>query len=264
MSVSVMIRFALSAIACSVIGSCGSPSEPAKDSPNQRILIATAVENGLRLEIYSAAKLRVGYNPVYYKVSRNGNDVANVRLQVTPMMYMGSHDHGCPSYAPSNTIDSLGMYSGAVIFTMPNDSLWFLNVDITEPDANTTTSYSVAVPVLASNNVNTMRFATSSTMFITMIPPDVWRVGMNDVSFVLHSSDDGATFYVGTNEVLTLTPTMPSMGHGSMGNRNPEHVENGRYTGAVNMIMRGEWALDLSVQSGEGAPWKTRFMIMVP
>ena len=37
---------------------------------------------------------------------------------------------------------------------------------------------------------------------------------------------------------VTITPEMPSMGHGSPNNINPVHVGKGHYKGKVNLILK--------------------------
>jgi hypothetical protein len=45
--------------------------------------------------------------------------------------------------------------------------------------------------------------------------------------------------------VVTFETLMPSMGHGSEGNRNPVHTREGRYRGRIGFNMRGDWRIDV-------------------
>ena len=55
---------------------------------------------------------------------------------------------------------------------------------------------------------------------------------------------------------ITVTPDMPSMGHGSTHNVDPVHVANGRYEGRVNFTMPGLWR-DVFAFSRDGVPLGT-------
>lgn len=245
------------------ITACTSSTDPI-DQPAAKTLIASAVKDDLRLEVYADRALVAGYNDVFFKVYHNGVLDRNAHLHMTPMMYMGSHDHSCPSVAPASTPDADGFYEAAVIFTMPSDTMWFLNMEVHNTEHSTETELSLRVPVGSGNTVNVLKSGTTGTMVVTMLPPSKWKEGMNNVTFLLHTTEDGLNFVAVDNATLTLTPSMPSMGHGSHGNVDPKPVGSGWYQGAVNLIMRGEWALDLATMQGDGMPWTTRFWIMVP
>ena len=58
-----------------------------------------------------------------------------------------------------------------------------------------------------------------------------------------------------------MTPTMPSMGHGSPNNENPSHLEKGHYMGKVNFSMSGDWKLDLSISGSENLTISTEYDI---
>ncbi len=48
---------------------------------------------------------------------------------------------------------------------------------------------------------------------------------------------------------VTLSPEMPTMGHGSPNNTDPVHTVNGHYKGKVNFTMTGLWHLNLGFYS---------------
>lgn len=246
-----------------LVTACTSSTDPV-DRPRASTLIASTVKDDLRLEVYADHALVTGYNDVYFKVYRGGVLDRHAHLHMTPMMYMGSHDHACPSMAPAQTPDADGFYKAAVIFTMPSDSLWFLNMEVHDEGHTTEAALSLRVPVGSGNTVNVLRSGANATMVVTILPPSAWKEGMNNVTVLLHTTEDGLNFVAVDNATLTLTPSMPSMGHGSHGNIDPKPVGGGWYQGAVNLIMRGEWALDLATAQGDGLPWTTRFWIMVP
>jgi hypothetical protein len=244
-----------------MLTSCATSTDP---TASQRSLVATSSKGDVRLDVYATRPLVSGYNEIFFKIHRNGVLDRSAHLHMTPMMYMGSHDHSCPSIAPSETPDNDGFHSAAVMFTMPSDSLWFLNMVVHDAEHAVADSISVRVPVGSGNTVNVLRYGTNGTMVVTMMPPSAWKEGLNNVTFLLHTTEDGLNFVAVEDAVLSLTPSMPSMGHGSHGNVDPGHIGNGWYQGAVNLIMRGEWAIDLAAKQGDGLPWTTRFWIQVP
>jgi hypothetical protein len=93
--------------------------------------------------------------------------------------------------------------------------------------------------------------------------PRTWKVGMNDAEFMVHTTSDGFVFTPKTDLTTYLTPTMPSMGHGSSGNVDPIHKLNGMYTGKVNLTMTGDWDLEFGWMVND-SPFKVNFPILVP
>ena len=69
------------------------------------------------------------------------------------------------------------------------------------------------------------------------------------------------TFPAEDNFSITMTPEMPSMGHGSPNNVNPVLTKNGHYKGKVNFTMTGDWRINL-VLNKEGKSTTTFFDLL--
>ena len=78
---------------------------------------------------------------------------------------------------------------------------------------------------------------------------------------------DGMEFTPVNNLTLHVEPTMPSMGHGSLGNVDPTLMNDAWYRGEINLTMSGEWQLSFDATAGNGMmmpPFTVEFMIDVP
>lgn len=92
-----------------------------------------------------------------------------------------------------------------------------------------------------------MMWSQNGTMTGQFIPdPDPPISGNNSLEFVL-AEDDGAPL-IGAQ--VTVTPFMPSMGHGSTQDPVVEETEDGNYL-ATNIVytMNGEWRLTIDVET---------------
>lgn len=56
---------------------------------------------------------------------------------------------------------------------------------------------------------------------------------------------------------MTMTPEMPSMGHGSPNNVNPVSSGMGKYDGKVNFTMTGYWKVNFEFLTESGETVKT-------
>ena len=80
-----------------------------------------------------------------------------------------------------------------------------------------------------------------STAIVTLNFAAAPAVGKNPFTVTVHQKADmmGMSWAALDDLVVTATPDMPSMGHGSTGNVEPVHVAALRYAGSVNITMLG-------------------------
>ena len=254
------MRIAIILLMAGLLTACTTTTEP-DPGPDLR-LIGRAADGPVTVELYAEHLLSAGYQRVYVDV-RNGNTrLTDAHVVLSPLMDMGMMKHSCPTEQPASSPDANGYFAGAVIFTMAGSAdQWSVGIDVHDHEANTTHSVSIPVTVEASSNVRVIKDGMHKTV-ITLVDHD-WRVGINDVEFLVHESTDGFAFQPVEGLATTLEPTMPSMGHGSEGNVDPVHAHDGWYTGRVNFTMTGEWDLALELFGGEELVAAANFLVQV-
>lgn len=245
------------------VAGCSQPIDPI-DVPAELILVGSTVEGDVRIDAYAKEALHVGYNNISYKITHPGASTDDIHLHITPICKMGSDERSCPCTAPSETPNEHGLYECAIIFTSASDTAWTIRATVHNETADIITHVLVPVRVAVGDEVKTVDFPDGSGMVVTVMSHPDWHVGMNDVSLLVHASPDGVNYATVDSADVKLTPSMPSMGHGSSGNIDPKPQGMGLYKGAVNLIMSGEWALDVHVNTNVSTQQTVRFMILVP
>ncbi|RPI69704.1 MAG: hypothetical protein EHM43_00860 [Ignavibacteriae bacterium] len=258
---SILASFLL--LATLLITGCDTTSNPVTPEPTSKTLISSAVVDGITVELYADKGFVAGYNPVYIKLLRGTAVIKDARVSLNPIMDMGMMKHSCPTVQPGEDPNAEGLFVGAVIYTMagtPDE--WSLAITVDDGISDTASTTTFPVAVVASSAVKSIKIDGQGKTIITLMPRS-WIVGMNDLQFMVHTTMDGFTFIPKTDLVPKLTPTMPSMGHGSNGNVDPVHKLNGVYTGKVNLTMTGNWDLEFGWMVND-SPFKVNFPILVP
>ena len=113
---------------------------------------------------------------------------------------------------------------------------------------------SVVVPiaVVPSWRCAPLQSHDARTYMVVFAEPKILQVGVQEFEWLIlevqHSREQGkvVTRYAPVVDfVVTFETLMPSMGHGSEGNRNPVHTREGRYRGRIGFNMRGDWRIDV-------------------
>lgn len=237
--------------------------DPLKDQ--QLIASGYAIGAATKVEVWAAQLPTTGYNPLtvvlYDSVSQQ--KTTNAVVQLNPLMDMKmngmTHQHAAPKEDPQ--IAASGLLEGAVVFTMPTSETgtWQLAiaVDNKQNQHSGTALLPVTVKQNPENNVKVITTTTDkTTLIITWIMPPKLVVGANDFICTVHRKQDGMHFPADSSYQLTITPEMPSMGHGSPNNIDPVHTGKGHYKGQVNFTMTGLWRINMSLLK-EGAPVTT-------
>lgn len=219
---------------------CEQSTDPTPQQES-KVLVSSQTIDGLTIDVYADDSLITGYNPMYVKLRRGSTIINNADVSANPMMDMGMMKHSCPVEPFTDTPSSEGYYTGAIIFTMPGSANeWSIDLTVQDPATGSTIKATLPVAIASSENVKVVKIEGQGKTIVTLKPPK-WSVGMNTVNFLVYSTTDGFTYTPRTDLTPTVEPTMPSMGHGSPGNVNPTHSNNGLYTGKVNFTMTGDW-----------------------
>lgn len=250
----------LTGLAAFALAACGDDdTDPRPDSgvPVQtESLLAAAESEGHRLELHTVGPLEVGRNPVSYRLFErpSGAAITRAELKQRPLMTMMNHSHACPFTDPPLEADSSGRFVGTLVPNMPGGGMgkWTLDVDVRLDGETSTHTLSFgelqvserAIParkdlvVGESKYIVTLNFADGAP-----------AVGESPVVVTVHQvMHMGAMFPPVTDLGITMTPFMPTMGHGSSGNVDPVHTAHGEYEGLVNFNMLGAWRITLELR----------------
>lgn len=236
--------------------SCSENNDPSPEETRLNLITSSVLDNSMTLELYAAETLFAGYNPVTFAVKDGDRLVRDVEIEVSPVMTMTSMSHGCPVEQP--VFDGKQFYTGAILFNMPSGDAgtWALHVAVTVED--NVFDATLPVDVQATDPSRMMSFTgdDDESYLVGYWFPEGMRVGVNPVVVIVYTRDDHH-YHPVEDLVITLTPDMPSMGHGSPNNEDPTHKGEGHYLGKVNFTMTGDWRLTLDLKRGD-TPIATR------
>ncbi len=167
---------------------------------------------------------------------------------------MGSMQHSAPYENPSSENAVNHLFPCSVVFIMPSTSgTWTLKVQVhnhlNDKEGSLTIPITVADPIKATTK-SFISLNDGGKYFISLIEPSSPKVGINDMEIAIYKKKTMMEFPADSSLSVTLTPEMPTMGHGSPNNINPVHIGNGHYKGKVNFTMTGLWRLNLDFASG--------------
>jgi hypothetical protein len=199
--------------------------------------------------LYAEDSLAVGYNTFFIELrDADGDVVDDAHVAIAPLMQMMSTSHSCPFEIPA--ADGRRFRSGVVFQMASNDmERWQLDVNFHNHRNDREGSARFTLDVAPSGCVQ-MTTVDTTLYIVALKNPVVPRVGMNELEIGLYRRETMMNFPAVTTGVMTFEPMMPSMGHGSPGNEQPHHVENGLYVGQVNFTMTGEWQLAVQAVVG--------------
>ncbi len=258
------MKLVLPILAILLVACSSDPTAPVEQPASvAKALVNSGTVSGYTVELYTDSVATVGYTPLYLRILRNGSVVRDMHATIMPDMDMGMMHHSCPVEQPDTSApDSTGLLRCAAIFTMPSSTTWTIGITLHDHEADSIAALRLAIPVVDGYGVRTAASANGVKYVFTLLAAP-WKVGMNDVRFAVHSTVDGFSFAPVANAQLFFEPSMPSMGHGSMGNVQPSHVGNGWYAGRVNFTMTGDWRIDLTVNPLDGALYTARYDFLV-
>lgn len=248
--------FAISTVVLSLaFFSCSDDNNPTTPSTPVHVpgfLAGTATASGITVELWADDTLRVGYNTLYVRLKDgSGAVLRSAHIAMEPVMDMGSMQHGAPSEQPTSR--SGDFFAGAAVFTMPsgNGEAWSMQVDVIDSVHQTSAQVVVPINVVKGVMARVVQGSDLTVYTIAMLPMPNADVGMNDIEFAVYKIDDTMAYTPVEDFDISMTPDMPSMGHGSPNNIDPVHTKLGHYKGKVNFTMTGEWRI--TVQLGRGS-----------
>ncbi len=218
---------------------------PGTPAPTQVEIATATTSNNETVTLYAdQSQLTTGYENMYVTIKdANGNAIENATVDYAPLMDMGMMQHACPIEQPIFD-SSLKKYKGALVFIMSSAAgTWTLDVNVNGNPA----SFTLTVDESPTKVVGSYTGTDGKNYFVSLLRPVNWKVGMNDIEFLLHEKVSMMSFPAVTDFTMVMTPWMTSMNHGSSNNVDPVHIGNGHYNGEVNFTMTGDWRLHLQL-----------------
>jgi hypothetical protein len=212
-----------------------------------------------KAEIYTKeTSLTTGYTKLYIALydSITGNRLNDAHIHLYPEMDMGMMKHSAPYENPASTDAVDDLFPCSVTFIMSSmGGNWTLKLDVhnhaSDKEGSITLPLTVAEPAMSRQKSFTAAH-DGAKYFISLVNPTTAnsKVGINDMEMVIYKKASMMSWPADSSLSVTLTPEMPTMGHGSPNNVNPVHIGNGHYKGKVNFTMTGLWRLNLDFMSG--------------
>lgn len=220
------------------------PVSPDPEPPITLQKIAEAEDDGVRIELYGEHAPTIGANNLHLVLTdiASGSRLRTGTTTVRPIMDMPGAPHTAPVEQPTGT-DSAGAWRSMIVLTMTG--AW--NLDVQWSDGARTHAATLAFSVTASRRARAVIASNGEIYIVTFVHPRTGDVGLNPCEILLHRQATLTDYPPVTDATVDLEPTMPSMGHGSLGNVDPVHTSRGHYLGKVNFLMPGDWRLDFSI-----------------
>lgn len=222
--------------------------------PFQKIGEGYAAGAAVKVELYATKALFTGYNSLYLALydSSSNQRIENAQISLMPIMDMGTMKHACPVQNPSSTATEK-LFACGVVFIMPSGSMgsWSLtvNVGLNGKQGKLTLPVTITDPV-QSRLRSFVSKADNAKYFVALLQPQNPKVGVNDMEIAIYKAQTMMSYPADSSLTVSLTPEMPTMGHGSPNNIDPVHTGNGHYKGKVNFTMTGLWYLNLGFKAG--------------
>ncbi|MBT3228970.1 MAG: FixH family protein [Candidatus Marinimicrobia bacterium] len=254
------LRILLIALAGSLFMILGcEDSEKEIDATEDLVLIGSAVDNGLTVDMYADQALQVGLNKLYFELTDLASDaqVTNAQITQKPIMHMETMNHSCPIAGQGSSSTSDGLFESEVVFIMASGMMGTWDDTVFVENQETNTSHQVVFESLAvletdmKKNLVFMDADSNDVIYIvTLNGLEEPKVGLNDLIITVHKKQTMMSFPEVADLSVSINPQMPDMGHGSEGNVDPVYSENGKYEGSVAFSMTGYWTIDFTFSQG--------------
>lgn len=230
--------------------SCSDDDNPVKENPTTELQKKYEYEaNGNKYVLYTEKNdIHEGHNIIYVVATNaQGDDIAN-DLTLNVNMDMGEMIHSTPFSYEVTELDGKQYIKLDATFIMPSTEMgvWYLVVTNESMEINENLEFNVIA------NGSVKRFThEDKSYFVTLRSLENPKVGLNDFEISVHTRENMMSHPAVEDLTIKIEPTMPSMGHGSEGNVNPNDMRNGIYKGKVNFNMTGDWEIAVTLMKDE-------------
>lgn len=256
--------FALLAMAFLVISCRTSDDDPINAvNPNTEIeglLKIKEVTNDTHvIELYSkSGTTTLGYNDIKLRIKNKSTNQYEKNATITwkPMMHMTSMMHSCPNSTVQKVTSDGSLYSGYIVFQMPENATeyWDLKIDYTIGSTTYTATTVINVLVETKKTVNSFMGSDGVKYVVAYIDPKSPKVATNDMTLGVWKMQDMNSFPVVDGYTVKVDPRMPGMGnHSSPNNVHATQSAAGKlYNGKLSLTMTGYWKINLQLVKGDG------------
>jgi hypothetical protein len=241
--------------------SCNKGNDPVIDPLDGYLKLKEGYVTGAsaKAEIWGKKNFYTGYNKlivVLYDSLKLTEKLTDAHITFLPVMTMGignmTMKHACPVENPDEAAIN-SVFPGAVAFIMPSmGGTWKLGLAVhnhkVDKEGETAFDITVDNPATSVLSVFKSQSPDSTSLVLSLVQPANPVVGINDIDFTIHRKVSMMDWPADDGYTIEITPTMPSMGHGSPNNVNPVNTVLGHYKGKVNFTMTGEWRVDVLVK----------------
>lgn len=250
-----------------LLGGCSdNGTDSNTDETIEYIKLDEGYASGVKVVLYAEQEPFVGYNHFYIALydSISNTQLKDVHVEFAPLMDMGTMVHACPYENPEFNSQTK-LYAGACTFIMAgmwNFDVWFSK----SIESSALHSYTFEFNVQAASMVKNIDATDGKKYFITLMQPEKWQVGMNDIEFCINTRETMMNFPAAENLNIVMNPWMDmggGTGHGSPNNENPTHGNNGHYAGKINFTMSGGWDINLAISNADSVIMETTFAVIV-
>lgn len=251
-----------------LISSCSKKDQPVKDPTAGLTKIAEGYAPGAATKVAVFTKeptITTGYTRFYIALydSVTGKIVEDAHIKLTPMMDMGTMMHSAPYENPESEEAVNQLFPCNVTFIMSSmGGSWTLKINVHNHVSNKEGEITIPITVVDPVKAKQKSFIAQhngAKYFISLIEPSKPKVGINDMEIAIYKKVSMMSWPADSSLSVTLTPTMPTMGHGSPNNVDPVHKGKGHYKGKVNFTMTGLWRLNLDFMAGSAVADTTQF-----
>ncbi|KIA89443.1 hypothetical protein OA86_06810 [Kaistella jeonii] len=211
------------------------------------------------IELYSKSGTTIlGYNDIKLRIKNKSTNQYEKSATVSwkPLMHMTSMTHSCPNSSVEKVSTDGSLYSGYIVFQMPQNATeyWDLKIDYSIAGTSYTATTLVNVPVESKKTVNSFMGSDNVKYIVVYIEPKSPKVAINDMVVGVWKMQDMMTFPVVDGYTVKVDPRMPGMGnHSSPNNVNATQPVAGKlYNGKLSLTMTGYWKINLQLAKADG------------
>lgn len=211
------------------------------------------------IELYSkTGTTALGYNDIKLRIKNKATNLyeKNATISWKPLMHMTSMSHSCPNSAVAKVSADGSLFSGYIVFQMPENATeyWDLKIDYTIGTTTYTATTVINVPVATKQSVSSFMGTDGVKYVVAYIDPKSPKVAVNDLTVGVWKMQDMMNFPLVDGYTVKVDPRMPGMGnHSSPNNVNPTQTAAGKmYNGKLSLTMTGYWKINLQLAKADG------------